>query len=144
MPVWAKRRAETMSLYAVVNGLVNGQCTANMLGLDYFGKSYERAHPVQVYTAGVADCVQRMQLTKGGHCAGASGLVIEQGLADKLGLESFGEMYVTGMGGRLLCRFRRGHELSLGAITIQRPLFMQMSLTGVVSGAPGPVTGILG
>lgn len=75
---------------------------------------------------------------------GASGLVIEQGTADELGLAAFGEMYVAGMGGRLLCQFRRGQQLTVGPVTIQRPLFMQMSLSGVVAGAPGPVTGILG
>ena len=53
-------------------------------------------------------------------------------------------MYVAGMGGRLLCHFRRGQQLTVGPVTIQRPLFMQMSLSGVVAGAPGPVTGILG
>ena len=53
-------------------------------------------------------------------------------------------MYVAGMGGRLLCQFRRGQDLSIGPVSIQRPLFMQMSLTGVVAGAPGPVVGILG
>lgn len=75
---------------------------------------------------------------------GASGLVIEQSIADELGLSSFGEMYVAGMGGRLRCLFRRGQELTLGPVTIQRPLFMQMSLSGVVTGSPGPVIGILG
>ena len=76
--------------------------------------------------------------------AGASGLVIEENAADELGLHAFGEMYVAGMGGRLLCQFRRGQELTIGPVSFQRPLFMQMSLTGVVAGAPGPVVGILG
>lgn len=76
--------------------------------------------------------------------AGASGLVIEQSIADELALSSFGEMHVAGMGGRLLCQFRRARELTLGPLTVQRPLFMQMSLSGVVAGAPGPVAGILG
>ena len=76
--------------------------------------------------------------------AGASGLVIEEETANELGLHSFGEMYVAGMGGRLLCQFRRGEELTVGPVSIQRPLFMQMSLSGVVNGAPGPVVGILG
>lgn len=53
-------------------------------------------------------------------------------------------MYVAGMGARLLCQFRRGQELTVGPVSIQRPLFMQMSLSGVVNGAPGPVVGILG
>lgn len=75
---------------------------------------------------------------------GASGLVIEEEAANELGLHTFGEMYVAGMGGRLLCQFRRGQELTIGPLTIQRPLFMQMSLSGVVAGAPGPVVGILG
>lgn len=76
--------------------------------------------------------------------AGASGLVIEEAIANELGLSAFGEMYVTGMAGSLRCQFRRAKQLQLGPVTIDRPLFMQMSLSGVVTGAPGPVIGILG
>lgn len=76
--------------------------------------------------------------------AGASGLVIEEAIANELELTAFGEMYVTGMAGSLRCQFRRAKELKLGPTTIQRPLFMQMSIAGVVKGAPGPVIGILG
>lgn len=76
--------------------------------------------------------------------AGASGLVIEEAIANYLELSAFGEMYVTGMSASMRCQFRRANELKLGPVTVQRPLFMQMDLSGVVAGAPGPVIGILG
>ena len=41
-------------------------------------------------------------------------------------------------------QFRRGITLSLGPLTIQNPVFMEMPIDGVVKGAPGRVVGILG
>lgn len=76
--------------------------------------------------------------------AGASGLVMEKSAADELGLEAFGELFVSGMAGRLRCQFRRAGSIQLGPLTMQRPLFMEMHLSGLVRNAPGPVTGIVG
>ena len=70
--------------------------------------------------------------------------MIEQSIANQLEMRAFGEMYVTGMGGSLRCQFRRAKQLKLGPVSIERPLFIEMSLAGVVAGAPGPVIGILG
>lgn len=83
-------------------------------------------------------------LARAAHAAGASGLVIEHSVANQLDMHAFGEMFVTGMGGSLRCQFRRARTLQLGPVSIERPLFMEMSLAGVVAGAPGPVIGILG
>lgn len=38
--------------------------------------------------------------------AGASGLVIEPGAAQELGLQAFGEFHVTGMAGKVRSNFR--------------------------------------
>ena len=42
------------------------------------------------------------------------------------------------------CQFRRGKELSLGPLKVRRPLFMEMDVSGIVSGSPEPVAGIIG
>jgi len=75
---------------------------------------------------------------------GASGFVIEKGLADELGLEAFGELYVSGMAAKVQCQFRRAETVEIGPMVMQKPLFMEMMLGGLVRGAPGPVVGIVG
>ena len=51
---------------------------------------------------------------------GASGLVMTPRAATKLGLESFGELWVAGVGGSVQCQYRRAHTLTLGPLTIER------------------------
>lgn len=75
---------------------------------------------------------------------GASGFVIERAAADKLGLLAFGELYVSGMAGKIRCQFRRAETIEIGPMVMQQPLFMEMMLGGLVRGAPGPVIGIVG
>ena len=75
---------------------------------------------------------------------GASGLVITPRAAKALGLRAFGEVHVSGVSGRVPCRFQRGQELKLGPLTLKRPVFMEMGLDGIVSGAAEPVAGIIG
>jgi len=75
---------------------------------------------------------------------GASGLVLDAAAADALGLPAFGELHVSGMAGPVRARLRRGGALRLGPLTLSRPLFMEMSVAGLVRGAPGPVVGIIG
>ncbi|CAL8460583.1 g112 [Coccomyxa elongata] len=75
---------------------------------------------------------------------GASGCVIERTAADKLGMAGFGKLFVAGMAGRIKSRFRRAETLSLGPLTIDKPLFMEMGIGGLIRGAPGPVIGIVG
>jgi hypothetical protein len=64
--------------------------------------------------------------------SGASGLVVTRAAAEKLSLERFGKVYVSGVAGKVPCDFRRGGVLSFGPITITSPLFMQMELGSVV------------
>jgi len=75
---------------------------------------------------------------------GASGLVLDAAAADALNLPAFGELHVSGMVGPVRARLRRGGALVLGPLTLARPLFMEMSVAGLVRGAPGPVVGIIG
>jgi Aspartyl protease len=76
--------------------------------------------------------------------AGASGCVIDPQTADNLGLQAFGELHVTGMGGTSQSRFRKATSLQLGAMHMQSPLFMEVPVIDLVKGAPGPVVGIIG
>ena len=77
---------------------------------------------------------------------GASGLVLEPEAADELDLPGFGEVHVSGVGGKVPSQYRRAKELRLGPLVLSDPLFMEMSVARVVSGThrPGPVNGILG
>jgi hypothetical protein len=76
---------------------------------------------------------------------GASGLVITKAAAEKLAAcASFGEVFVSGVSGKVPCRFRRASELRLGPLLVDRPVFMEMALGGIVSGAADPVAGIVG
>jgi len=51
---------------------------------------------------------------------------------------------VSGVSGKVPCRFRRASELRLGPLLVDRPVFMEMALGGIVSGAADPVAGIVG
>lgn len=75
---------------------------------------------------------------------GASGFVIEPSAADELGLSSFGEVYITGMAGKLMGKFRKGKSFRLGPLELKDPVMMEMSCSGLVQGGPGPVVGIVG
>ena len=75
---------------------------------------------------------------------GASGLVISGAAAERLNLRKFGEVWVSGVAGKVPCNFRRGDTLELGPITIDAPVFMEMSVGGIVSGSSEPVAGIVG
>jgi hypothetical protein len=75
---------------------------------------------------------------------GASGFVIEPAAADKLNLESFGEVHVTGMAGKIKGKFRRAEVFQLGPLEVKDAVMMEMNCGGLVTGAPGPVIGIVG
>ncbi|KAL4443501.1 hypothetical protein ABPG75_011238 [Micractinium tetrahymenae] len=77
---------------------------------------------------------------------GASGFVLDPQAADALGLEAFGELQVISMVGRIGSRFRRAESFQLGPLVMERPLFMELPCSGIVSGVPdgGRVVGIVG
>ena len=85
--------------------------------------------------------------TDAGWCildTGASGFVISKAAADAAGMDSFGEVFVAGVGSKVASRFRRCAELTVGPITFHSPLLLEMSLSGIVWGASGPCVGIVG
>lgn len=75
---------------------------------------------------------------------GASGFVIEKSAADSFGLEDFGELHVTGMSGKVQGQFRCANSIQIGPLKMKDAIFMEMSCSGLVTGAPGPVIGIIG
>lgn len=75
---------------------------------------------------------------------GASGFVITKQLADSLALDAFGELYVAGVTQKVRSQFRRAKTIQLGPVRMKDPLFMEMSIDGVVHGSPEPIVGILG
>ena len=76
---------------------------------------------------------------------GASGLVITKAAAARVAdCASFGEVFVSGVSGKVPCRFRRASNMTLGPIVIDSPVFMEMALGGIVSGSVEPVAGIVG
>lgn len=75
---------------------------------------------------------------------GASGYVIEEHAAKELGLKTFGQLYVSGVTGKVQTRFRKASTLSVGPLTIKDPILMEMPMAGLVRGAPNDVVGILG
>lgn len=75
---------------------------------------------------------------------GASGMVIERSAADKLKLHAFGEIFVSGVAGKVQSTFRQAGDIRIGPLRVLRPVFMEMSVQGLVRGAPGPVIGIVG
>ena len=75
---------------------------------------------------------------------GASGFVVEPSAADALNLEAFGVVHVTGMAGKIKGKFRRADTFQLGPLQIKNAVMMEMPCGGLVTGAPGPVIGIVG
>ncbi len=76
---------------------------------------------------------------------GASGLVLDpSALAALPTLERFGVFHVVGMGGMLKSSYARGGRLEVGPLGVEGPMFMVMSVQGLVPNPPGPVIGILG
>ena len=53
-------------------------------------------------------------------------------------------MFVAGVQRKIPSRFRRARSASVGPLTIEAPVMLEMEIAGVVSGATGPVVGIVG
>ncbi len=70
--------------------------------------------------------------------------MITKAAADKLGLERFGDLHVSGVGASVTSRFCQATSIQIGPMTMAKPLFMEMDISGLVSGAPGEIIGILG
>ncbi|GMH36383.1 hypothetical protein BSKO_04251 [Bryopsis sp. KO-2023] len=107
------------------------------------------------------DCTVKAWMTSGGHVlvrpkingrevgymildTGASGFVIEANAAKELGLSSFGEVFVSGMAGKIRSQYRVADTFQLGPVTMDKPMFMEMPVLGLVKGKPRPLIGIIG
>jgi len=77
-------------------------------------------------------------------CAGASGFCIEKKVADTLDMVTFGDYQLSGMLERFSSHMRRSRDIRLGPLTIQRPVYMEMDVHGLVKDPPGSVIGIVG
>lgn len=59
-------------------------------------------------------------------------------------LTQFASFHVVGMGGAVPSGYVRAKQLKLGPLILEGPLFMKMSIQGLVPDPPGPIVGILG
>lgn len=75
---------------------------------------------------------------------GASGLVISGKKADEVGMDAFGEVFVTGVEGKFKTKFRRGKCFQLGPLSINSPIYIQAPADDVVKGVSEEVSGICG
>ena len=57
---------------------------------------------------------------------------------------AFGELKLSGMLGSFKSCLRRSHDIRFGPLTIERPLYMEMDVHGLVKDPPGRVIGIVG
>lgn len=69
---------------------------------------------------------------------------IDPEVADRLGWPEFGEVSVVGGGGATLASFRRGKELALGPVRIERPAWLELDLTPLEPVFGVEVGGIIG
>lgn len=75
---------------------------------------------------------------------GAGGTVISTALAEKLGLEKFGELPMVGVGGTIKTSFVRPKSMGLGPVSIDGPLMTTLD-TGFLTQAMGTeISGIVG
>jgi hypothetical protein len=67
----------------------------------------------------------------------AGGLAIAPWIAEQAGLSALGEIFFHGVQGATASRFRRGTSLSVGPLTLDRPLFLEASLDGALRSGLG-------
>lgn len=70
--------------------------------------------------------------------------MIKREVADKLSMATFGEYSLAGVMEQCKSRTRQCHSLSLGPLTMEKPLWMEMEIDNLVSGGPGETIGIIG
>jgi hypothetical protein len=76
--------------------------------------------------------------------SGAGGMVIDKQVADKLGMETFGEVPVVGVGGVLPGRFRQAKNFQLGPVTLKDAVFVEIDLRTISMAMGRKVAGICG
>ena len=75
---------------------------------------------------------------------GASGLVLQTGLAARHGLTRFGRLSIAGLAGRVRTCFVRARAIRLGPLVVRDPVFMEMGVGGLVRGLEPGIIGIAG
>ncbi|WIA19987.1 hypothetical protein OEZ85_005860 [Tetradesmus obliquus] len=75
---------------------------------------------------------------------GASGFVIEPGVADQYELPTFGDLRIAGVAGKIKTRFRRARQLRIGPLLLSDPVLMEMRASKLVQGFHDRVVGIAG
>lgn len=77
--------------------------------------------------------------------SGAGGLVLDPDVAQALGLEQYGELWIGGAGAaRTRSGWYQARELTVGPVTIARPRFSGLELDALSQSCGDPLAGILG
>jgi len=75
---------------------------------------------------------------------GAGTMCIDAKFADEVGLDRFGRIVASGIGGKTTTAFRAGEDLQLGAMTYEQPVFMELELDFLTGAMGTRVAGIVG
>jgi hypothetical protein len=76
--------------------------------------------------------------------SGAGTMVIDQKVADRLGMPAVGEIVAVGVAGMTKTRFRMGGPLRLGPLTMSRARYLDLDLGFLTKAFGVPVGGIVG
>jgi len=76
---------------------------------------------------------------------GTEGIVLHERTAKKLGLETYGDGQLLGVGGSVKTNWSRPKTISLGRMTLQDPLVCNVELPAILDDASGvPIAGLIG
>ncbi len=75
---------------------------------------------------------------------GAGAMVITPTVADAIDMPAFGEVTASGVGGPVQTRFRQGESFTLGRVTIDRPVYIELDLSFLTPHFGVEVAGICG
>lgn len=76
--------------------------------------------------------------------SGAGALVIDKGTADAIGLEAFGAIEASGVGGQAPARFRPAARFAFGPLTLERPVMLELDLSKIAPFFGVELAGIIG
>lgn len=70
--------------------------------------------------------------------------MIQKEVADQLGMAKFGEYSLAGVMEQCKSCTRQSETLQLGPLIMEKPLWMEMEVSSLVTGGPGKTIGIIG
>lgn len=76
--------------------------------------------------------------------SGAGAMCISRSIADGVDMEAFGEVPAVGVGGTIASRFRQGAALTVGPVTMEKPIFVELDLSFLEPAFGVPIAGICG